>query len=627
MSKRHPPRSSFFAGLSHRVRQPLGAVHGAARSLAAAKLSPAQRSLAGLVACQTHDLVTLVNDIQDLVRMQDGNFHLSREPFDLHDLAAGLQVELTENHACEQVACEVLLHPHAPARLLGDAGRLRRMLAALAEWQLPEARPAKLQLAAAVERETDREVVLRFSAHAALSTSTAARRREMVAAAAEPRQAEALLREAPSPEAVRLVLAARLAESFGGGIGAQATGAGLDVWASAAFARASAAAARAVGDPSALDGRRVLIVENDPRHAESLARRLAQWGCKVGVGPTIPRALSLLRRAAASPWPYGLALFVNHNRPQEAEDFGRFVRRDAALSSVGLVLLSEAGRRGDAARLREIGFAAYLVEPVTPQELREALILAADVGSGGALITRHSLREARRARVVVWIAEEEAGRRAALTRLVESLGCEARPFTGADAAGVAAGDAVLADADLAVALRREWPDRRIAILGVLTPEQTARSEAYRAAGVAPLLSEPLEPRALRAAIDALVREAGPELPLAETSRDWRELLERFGQDADAARALLRSLAAQFKADLGEVRRAIADGKPKLAAKAAEKMRDAAGAAELASLRGVLADAAAAAAAGSLAAADALATRAERALARLLAEADSSLRSE
>jgi CheY-like chemotaxis protein len=74
------------------------------------------------------------------------------------------------------------------------------------------------------------------------------------------------------------------------------------------------------------------------------------------------------------------------------------IKKDPALAGASIVVLTSSGQPGDAARCRQLGAAAYLPKPVKGSDLRGA-ILALDGQSAErdrpALVTRHSLREAR----------------------------------------------------------------------------------------------------------------------------------------------------------------------------------------------------------------------------------------
>jgi two-component system, sensor histidine kinase and response regulator len=84
-----------------------------------------------------------------------------------------------------------------------------------------------------------------------------------------------------------------------------------------------------------------------------------------------------------------------------------------------------AGERGDAARCRELGVSAYLIKPIWPSELLDAILLALANSTAHpaqpALVTRHSLREGQKA-VTILLAEDNAVNQTLALRLLERRG-------------------------------------------------------------------------------------------------------------------------------------------------------------------------------------------------------------
>jgi len=101
------------------------------------------------------------------------------------------------------------------------------------------------------------------------------------------------------------------------------------------------------------------------------------------------------------------------------------IKQTLGLATATIMMLTSSGRRGDAARCRELGVSAYLTKPIGQEELRNAMVQALGAklqGSGPpSLITRHSLREAKVA-LRILLAEDNLVNRALAQRLLQKRG-------------------------------------------------------------------------------------------------------------------------------------------------------------------------------------------------------------
>jgi CheY-like chemotaxis protein len=183
--------------------------------------------------------------------------------------------------------------------------------------------------------------------------------------------------------------------------------------------------------------------------------------------------------------------------------------------SIHTVAVTSSGQRGDAARCRELGVAAYLTRPLGPLDLRDA-VRAVIRRTDDTLITRHWLRE-HRPRLRVLAADDSASNRLIITQMLELQEhdvvtvCDGREALDSYEAGLF--DAVLLDMDMpnmtgteaARALRDAGVEVPIiALTGHSSPEQIQKCLD---AGMTGYLGKPFEFNELIDTIESAVNAA------------------------------------------------------------------------------------------------------------------------
>jgi CheY-like chemotaxis protein len=143
-------------------------------------------------------------------------------------------------------------------------------------------------------------------------------------------------------------------------------------------------------------------------------------------------ALVALDQAHRGGAPIDIVLLDCHMPEMDGFELAERIRSDARFEELVLVALTAAGRAGDGARCEELGISSYLLKPLAPAELRDALrmTLAKEPSTEekGELVTRHSLREARLA-LHILLAEDNRVNQQLAIHMLERLGHEVRLAT------------------------------------------------------------------------------------------------------------------------------------------------------------------------------------------------------
>ncbi|MDR6626399.1 ATP-binding protein [Caulobacter segnis] len=121
-------KSAFVAMMSHELRTPMNGVLGLAHALSKTRLDVRQAEYVDMIIQSGDGLMTILNDILDLSKIEAGKLELEIAPFDIRALAGQIRLLWSETARTKGVDLSLEVDPATPAWLLGDAARVRQIL-------------------------------------------------------------------------------------------------------------------------------------------------------------------------------------------------------------------------------------------------------------------------------------------------------------------------------------------------------------------------------------------------------------------------------------------------------------------------------------------------------------------
>jgi PAS domain S-box-containing protein len=525
-------KSAFLANMSHEIRTPMNAIIGFSKLALDFDLPPRLQGYVEKILTAAQGLLSIINDILDLSKIEVGKLTMEALPFPLDTLLDELADIFTLRAREQKLELLFDMAPDLPATLIGDPVRLRQVLVNLVGNAIKFTERGEVVISARRENEDENSVWLRFLVRDTGIGMTESQRQKIFEAFT---QADTSTTRRFGGTGLGLTISRHMVALMGGEIGVSSrVNEGSTFWFTARFGLPALATA-SLKEPEKLlpCGLRVLVVDDNHTSLDILTTSLKSLGFEALAVDSGAKALGVLQASVQDGMGFDVVLMDYLMPGMDGVEATRRIKSMDNLPRLPTVVMVTAQDRDEIAQIAwSAGIDAFLSKPVTPSQLldtiqqvlghgvssrRRSTVIAADPGLLSAMRSRLAGMR------LLLVEDNEINRELALEVLLRSELVVDVATNGAEAVAMVQANpyrAVLMDCQMPImdgyaATRVLREDPRFASLPIIAMTANAMDgdrENCLAAGMSDYIAKPFDEPDLLNLLSRWLLPSQPQLP-------------------------------------------------------------------------------------------------------------------